>query len=134
MGYNRRTLELNARTFQINLEPSGELRLDASPEMGILGIGGLGGMLGSTACDALCRECSMAGVMQDFAARLQRPFELRLFFSCRELALLRDLPKLPDQQNVGNVRSWDRSALHEDLPVRYISVKDSAGAKCSGLN
>ena len=61
------------------LKPSGDLRLDASPEM-VLGIGGLGGMLGSTACDCICRECSIAGVMQDFAARLQRPLSFDFSF------------------------------------------------------
>ena len=75
-------------------------------------------MLGSTACDCICRECSIGGVMQDFAARLQRHsrFELFLFMLSpnRELALglLRDLPRFPDQQN-GNKRSdpSDGSAL-----------------------
>jgi hypothetical protein len=37
-------------------------------------------MLGSTACDRICRECSIAGVMQDFAARLQWPLSFDFSF------------------------------------------------------
>jgi hypothetical protein len=41
--------------------------------------------------------------MQDFAARLQRPFELRLFFHAGNLALLRDSPQAPGLTKWGQI-------------------------------